>query len=118
MKNEACLMNHSIIISVLYCHVLLYYIYMYFIGNDSVTDKIKEFERDIGLTFVDSNEVDSEDSVRFVKHVETQTSAATGSPALCVRKCGEGTCVFDSRNKQTCQCPFGKTGSSCQISKY
>uniref|UniRef100_A0A2S2NPU2 Pikachurin n=1 Tax=Schizaphis graminum TaxID=13262 RepID=A0A2S2NPU2_SCHGA len=83
--------------------------------NDSVTDKIKEFERDIGLTFVDSNEVDSEDSVRFVKHVETQTSAATSSPALCVRKCGEGTCVFDSRNKQTCQCPFGKTGSSCQI---
>lgn len=97
---------------------MYYYIFMYFIGNDSVTDKIKEFERDIGLTFVDSNEVDSEDSVRFVKHVETQTSSATSSPGLCVRKCGEGTCVFDSRNKQTCRCPFGKTGSTCQISKY
>lgn len=91
---------------------------MYFIGNDSITDKIKEFERDIGLTFVDSNEADSEDSVRFVKHVETQLSVATKSPALCVRKCGEGVCAFDSRNKQTCRCPFGKTGTNCQISEY
>lgn len=88
-----------------------------FVENDSVTDKIKEFERDIGLTFVDSNEVDSEDSVRFVKHVDPQTSTTTTSPALCVRQCGEGTCAFDSRGKQSCRCPFGKTGPSCQISE-
>lgn len=88
-----------------------------FVENDSLSDKIKEFERDIGLTFVDSNEVDSEDSVRFVKHVETSTTTTVPSPALCVRQCGEGACVFDSRGKQTCRCPFGKTGPSCQISK-
>jgi len=93
--------------------------HVFFIGNDSVLDKIKEFERDIGLTFVDSNEVDSEDSVRFVKRVDPQIfTTTTGSPESCVRKCGEGSCVFDSRGKQTCRCPFGKTGSDCLISKY
>jgi len=87
------------------------------IGNDSVSDKIKEFERDIGLTFIDSNEVDSEDSVRFVKHVETQTITTTSSSDSCIRKCGDGACMFDRRGKQICRCPFGKTGSNCQISK-
>lgn len=89
-----------------------------FLENDSVTDKIREFERDIGLTFVDSNEVDSEDSIRFVKQVYLQTSTTTVLPGLCVRKCGEGVCTFDSRGKQTCRCPFGKTGPNCQISEH
>lgn len=92
-----------------------------YLGNDSVTDKIKEFERNIGLTFIDSNEVDSEDSVRFVKHVEEEstpkTSAVASPPVLCVRKCGEGACAFDSLGRQICRCPFGKAGLNCQISK-
>ncbi|XP_050441016.1 pikachurin isoform X2 [Adelges cooleyi] len=80
--------------------------------NDSVTDKIKEFERDIGLTFIDSNDIDSEDSVRFVK--PSGLTSTTGKPAKCTRQCGEGACVFDSHGKQACRCPFGKTGSNCQ----
>lgn len=91
---------------------------IYFLENDSVADKIREFERDIGLTFVDSNEVDSEDSIRFVKQIDLQTSTTTTLPGLCLRKCGEGMCTFDSRGKQTCRCPFGKTGPNCQISEY
>lgn len=91
---------------------------IFFLENDSVTDKINDFERDIGLTFVDSNEIDSEDSVRFVKHLDQQSTTSTSSPALCVRKCGDGACTFDSRGEQTCRCPFSKTGSSCQISEY
>lgn len=111
----------SLILSSHYTCYYIYYYYLFFkfysVGNDSVTDKIKEFERDIGLTFVDSNDIDSEDSVRFVKHLDPQTTTTTNSPDLCVRNCGEGVCAFDSQGKQICRCPFGKTGSDCQISE-
>ncbi|XP_050524047.1 pikachurin-like [Daktulosphaira vitifoliae] len=81
--------------------------------NDSATDKIKEFEQDIGLTFVDSNDIDSEDSVRFVKI--SKPTSTTDKAHICSLQCGEGVCVFDNHGKSTCRCPFGKTGSDCQI---
>lgn len=62
--------------------------------------------------------MDSEDSVRFVKHIEPQTTTSISPQGLCVRKCGEGACIFNSWGKQICRCPFGKTGSYCQISEY